>query len=74
MNEREKAVAAIKNSFEEHNTNQLIFETLKAANNQHKQEIACIKDELKLIEISVKYLQVEAKAMSSEKKFTISKM
>ena len=58
MAERYRAVAAIENSVEDHNTNQLSAESLKAANDQQKQEIFCLTEELKLIKNSVANFQV----------------
>ena len=46
----------------------------KAANYQKKQETARLTEKLKLIKSFVVDLQVEAKAMSSEKNITVSKV
>ena len=74
MAERYRAVAAIENSFEDHNTNQVSAESLKAANDQQKQKIPRLTEELKLVKSSVVNLQVEADTMSSEKNISISKV
>ena len=67
-------VAAMENYVEEHNTNQVSAKSLKAENDQQKQEIARLTEELKLIKISVEYLQVEANSMSLEKNIAVSKV
>ena len=64
----------MENSVEEYNTNQLSSESLKATNDQQKQEIACLTEDMKLIKSSVADLQVEAKAIYSEKKISVSKV
>ena len=71
---RDKAIEATKNSVEEHNTNQVSSESLKDSNEQHKQEISRLTEEIKLIKSSVAYFQVEAKVMSSEKNTAVSKV
>ena len=74
MAERDRAVAALDNSVEDHNKNQVSTEILKAENYHQKQEIACLTEELKPIKISVEDLQVETKAMYSEKNIAVSKL
>ena len=74
VDERYISVAAMENSFEEHNTNQVRAESLKYAKYKQKQEIACVTEYLKLIKSSVADFQVEANAMSSEKNIAISKV
>ena len=68
-----REVSAMENSSEEHNINQVSSESLKAIKKQQKQEIARLTEELRLIKSSVGDLQVQAKAMSSDKKFSVSK-
>ena len=72
--ERDRAVADMENSVEEQNTNEVSPESLKDANDQQKQEISCLSEELKLIKISVADFQVEEKAISSEKNIAVSKV
>ena len=45
---RDRAVSAMDNSSEEHNTNQVSTESLKATNEQQKQEIYRLTEDLKL--------------------------
>ena len=68
------AVAAMDNSVEDHNTNQVSAESLKVTNNQQKQEISGLTEELKLIKSSMVDFQVEAKTMYSEKNIAVSKV
>ena len=74
MAERDRAVAALDNSVEDQNKNQVSTEILKAENYHQKQEIACLTEELKPIKISVEDLQVETKSMYSEKNIAVSKL
>ena len=64
----------MENYVEEHNTNQVSAESIKDSNDQQKQEIYCLTEEIKLIKSSVADLQVEAKTMSSEKNIVVSKL
>ena len=64
----------MENYSEEHNTNQVSSESIKATNNHQKQEIAYLTEYLKLIKSSVADLQVEAKDMSSESNITVFKV
>ena len=65
--DRDRSVATINNYVEDKNTNQVISESLKAKNNQQKQETARLIEEPEQIKSSVADLQVEAETMSSEK-------
>ena len=58
----------------DHNTNQASTESVKAANDQQKQEIARLTEDMKLIKISVVDLQVEEKTMSSDDNIAVSKV
>ena len=60
--------------YQEHNTNQVSAESTTAANNQQKQDIFCVIEDLKLIKNSLADLQVEAKSMSSEKNIAVYKL
>ena len=60
---RERSVAAMDNSAEEHNTNHVSAESTKASNDHQKQYIACLTEYLKLIKSIVVDLQVESKAV-----------
>ena len=62
------------NSVEEHNTNRVSAESVKSKNDQKKQEISCLTEEMKLIKIIVADLQVQEKTMSSWKNIVISKL
>ena len=60
--ERDRSVVAIENSVEEHNNNQVGAESLKAANDQQKQELARLAEMPKLIMAD---FQVESKTITS---------
>ena len=72
--EKDSAVAAIYNYVEEKNTNQIISERLKAANNQQKQEISRLTEELKLTKSIVADLRVEANIIYSDNNIAVSKL
>ena len=72
--QRDKEVAAMDNSVEEHNNNQVRAESLKAEIYQQNQEIASLTKELKLIKSIVEDLKVQANTMSSEKNIAVSKL
>ena len=74
VSERDRSVAAMENSVEEHNTNQVSAERIKSANDQQKQYIAHLIEELKRIESSVAYFQVEENYLYSKKNIAISKV
>ena len=53
MNDGDKAVSDTEKYIKEHNTIQVSAESIKSANDQKKQEIAHLAEELKLIKSSV---------------------
>ena len=64
----------MENYVEDNNTKQGSAESIKSENNQQKEEIARLTEELKLTKSSVADFQVESKAVSSEKNIDISQV
>ena len=65
VDERDREVSDMDNSVEEHKTKQVSAESLKASNDQQKQEIYFLTEDRKIIKSSVVGFQVEAKCMCS---------